>query len=153
MNAYQRTSAQWSSKGVLFSTQRHHFQARRFFCEPTVQSARVILRQQWRRQVGISEIAICPFHTQAGYWVPLGVIPNTGVNCLYGVLYIDIFWYQDSWYWFVQTFECHPFSNSPAVPIARVRVAEWMALKSLDKSVPWILIPENVDVQDTIKTI
>ena len=29
-----------------------------------------------------------------------------------------------------------PDSNSPAVPIARVRVAEWMALKSLDKSVP-----------------
>ena len=29
-----------------------------------------------------------------------------------------------------------PDSNAPAVPIARVRVAEWMALKSLDKSVP-----------------
>ena len=29
-----------------------------------------------------------------------------------------------------------PEGNSPAVPIARVRVAEWVALKSLDKSVP-----------------
>ena len=29
-----------------------------------------------------------------------------------------------------------PQGNAPAVPIARVRVAEWMALKSLDKSVP-----------------
>ena len=29
-----------------------------------------------------------------------------------------------------------PDSNAPAVPIARVRVAEWMALKRLDKSVP-----------------
>ena len=29
---------------------------------------------------------------------PFGAMPNAGVNCLYGVLYIDIFWYQDSWH-------------------------------------------------------